>query len=94
MAMGTRSDRAKQEGMWIAQAELAAAPGHPFYERLNEVLEEGRLLRDYECRMLETGMSGLMSGDGKRDGALPSARARPRLYNSPAVGHAGAVLVL
>jgi hypothetical protein len=25
--------------------------------------------------MLETGLSGLMSGDGKRDGALPSAPA-------------------
>jgi transposase len=39
MAMGTRSDRTKQEGIWIAQAELAAAPGHPFYERLNELLD-------------------------------------------------------
>ena len=28
--------------MWIAQTELAVAPGHPFYERLNTVLEEGR----------------------------------------------------
>jgi transposase len=50
MAMGTRSDRAKQEGMWIAQAELAAAPGHPFYERLNEVLEEGRFDEFVETR--------------------------------------------
>jgi transposase len=39
MAMGTRSDRTKQEGIWIAHAELAAAPGHPFYERLNELLD-------------------------------------------------------
>jgi len=37
--MGKRSCRAKQEGMWIAHAELAVAPGHPFYERLNELLE-------------------------------------------------------
>ena len=25
--------------MWIAQTELASAPGHPFYQRLNELLE-------------------------------------------------------
>ena len=30
--------------------------------------------------MLETSMSGLMSGDGNRDGACASTRARPRLY--------------
>src|SRR5450631_2177509 len=39
MAMGTRKQRGKQEGLWIAQAELASAPGHPFYQRLNELLE-------------------------------------------------------
>jgi transposase len=50
MAMGIRSDRTKQEGMWIAQAELAAAPGHPFYERLNEVLDEGRFDEFVESR--------------------------------------------
>ena len=36
--MGTRKRREKQEGLWIAQQELAAAPGHPFYQKLNEVL--------------------------------------------------------
>ena len=39
MAMGTRKQRAKQEGLWSAHTELASAPGHPFYQRLNEVLE-------------------------------------------------------
>ena len=39
MAMGTRKQREKQEDLWIAHAELAAAPGHPFYQRLNELLE-------------------------------------------------------
>jgi transposase len=39
MAMGTRKQRGKQEGLWIAQGELASAPGHPFYQRLNELLE-------------------------------------------------------
>src|SRR5438045_8651855 len=39
MAMGTRKQREKQEDIWIAHAELATAPGHPFYQRLNELLE-------------------------------------------------------
>jgi transposase len=39
MAMGTRRQREKQEGLWIAHEELASAPGHPFYQRLKELLE-------------------------------------------------------
>src|SRR5450756_599698 len=39
MAMGTRKQRARQEDLWVAQQELAASPGHPFYQRLNELLE-------------------------------------------------------
>src|SRR5438046_7919327 len=39
MAMGTRKRREKQEDIWIAHTELATAPGHPFYQRLNELLE-------------------------------------------------------
>jgi transposase len=39
MAMGTRKQREKQDEIWISHAELASAPGHPFYQRLNELLE-------------------------------------------------------
>src|SRR5664279_3370660 len=42
MAMGTRKQREKQEGLWIAHTELATAPGHPFYQKLNELLEAER----------------------------------------------------
>ena len=42
MAMGTRKQREKQEGLWIAQQELASTPGHPFYQKLNELLEAER----------------------------------------------------
>ena len=37
--MGRREDQQKQEPLWIAHTELAAAPGHPFYEKLNELLD-------------------------------------------------------
>jgi transposase len=42
MAMGTRKQREKQEDIWIAHTELASAPGHPFYQRLNELLAAER----------------------------------------------------
>jgi transposase len=38
MAMGTRKQRERQEPLWYRN-ELPEAPGHPFYKRLNEVLE-------------------------------------------------------
>jgi transposase len=39
MAMGTRKRRERQEELWY-KSELPTAPGHPFYKRLNEVLDE------------------------------------------------------
>src|SRR5712675_878484 len=39
MAMGTKRARQKQEEMFYA-SERAEAPGHPFYQRLNAVLNE------------------------------------------------------
>ena len=39
MALGTRKGRERQEDLWVAYADMAAGPGHPFYIRLNEVLD-------------------------------------------------------
>lgn len=39
MAMGRRKDRARTPGLWIAANELPATGGHPFYQRLNHVLD-------------------------------------------------------
>ena len=39
MGMGTHHLQEKQEEIWIANAELARSPGHPFYQRLNELLD-------------------------------------------------------
>jgi transposase len=40
MAMGRRKDRARTPGLWIATNELPTTGGHPFYQRLNQVLDE------------------------------------------------------
>jgi transposase len=42
MGMGTRKDQEKQEDIWIATSELARTPAHPFYQRLNELLDGER----------------------------------------------------
>src|SRR5215467_6157266 len=42
MAMGTRKDQEQQGELWIPQASLARGASHPFYQRLNQLLEESR----------------------------------------------------
>jgi transposase len=41
MAMGTRKKRERQEDLWYG-GELPSAPGHPFYKRLNEILDNAK----------------------------------------------------
>ncbi len=40
MAMGRREKRRQQDGLWIATSQLPVSAGHPFYQRLNRVLDE------------------------------------------------------
>ena len=40
MAMG-RWEKSSQDTLWVETGELARSPGHPFYERLNGILNEG-----------------------------------------------------
>jgi transposase len=39
MAMGRRTDQARTPALWIATSDLPATGGHPFYQRLNQVLD-------------------------------------------------------
>jgi transposase len=51
MAMGTRKHRQRQEQLWVTHAELATGPGHPFYARLNELLDQEKFdeFAETEC---------------------------------------------
>ena len=40
--MGTRKDQEQQEELWVPQASLAKGASHPFYLRLNQLLEGSR----------------------------------------------------
>ena len=48
MAMGKRKRR--QDSMWITASELPKSPGHPFYQRLNAILDEAGFDRFAEKR--------------------------------------------
>src|SRR5215210_3237340 len=39
MAMGKRRRRLQQSSMWVAAADLPTSAGHPFYTRLNRILD-------------------------------------------------------
>ena len=51
MGMGTRRRRQRQERLWISHKELANGPAHPFYKRVNELLEAERFddFAEKEC---------------------------------------------
>ena len=51
MAMGTRKHRQRQEDLWVTHSELPTAPGHPFYKRLNELLDQEKFddFAETEC---------------------------------------------
>ena len=40
MAMGKRRRRPRQTTMWVARTDLPQSAGHPFYQRLNQVLDD------------------------------------------------------
>jgi hypothetical protein len=49
MALGRRGGR--EQAMWVAASALPRSPGHPFYTRLNAVLQEADFDRfaEAEC---------------------------------------------
>ena len=65
--MGTTRDDGSQQSMWVSAADLPRGGGHPFYERLNRILEaagfdafvEGLCAQFYAAK---TGRSGLAPG--------------------------------
>jgi transposase len=40
MAMGRRRKRVRQEGLWTPTAALPVSASHPFYQRLNQILDD------------------------------------------------------
>ena len=65
MAMGTTRDDESQDAMWVATADLPRGAGHPFYERLNQILAKA----DFDA-FVESLCAPFYSPDG-HDADLP-----------------------
>ena len=52
MAMGRRRKRLRQEGLWTPTAALPVSASHPFYQRLNQILDEKKF-DEYVERLCE-----------------------------------------
>jgi transposase len=66
MAMGTRQGRQRTEDLWIPTSELAKPAGHPFYERLNRLLDE----HDFDS-FVEDKCRGFYATERGRRGLVP-----------------------
>jgi transposase len=66
MAMGRRKKRVRQEGLWTPTAALPVSGGHPFYQRLNQILDEKRFDEYVESRCEE-----FYAGEVGRPGLAP-----------------------
>jgi len=67
MAMGRRRKRTRQEGLWTPTAALPVGASHPFYQRLNQILDEKKFDEYVEgiCERFyadEVGRPGLAPG--------------------------------
>ncbi len=65
MAMGKRA-REGQASFWIATDELPRTPGHPFYERLNQIFEANGFDRFVEKRCGDAARRLVLAGRGFR----------------------------
>src|SRR5438876_7799508 len=58
MAMGKR--KSEQDPMWVASTDLPVSPGHPFYAKLNAILDEAGFDRfaEAECQQFYAPVMG------------------------------------
>jgi transposase len=73
MAMGKRRRHAKQASMWVASQDLPRSAAHPFYTRLNQILDQ----HDFDGYV--EGLCERFYADGGRPGLTPGRYFRPLL---------------
>ena len=70
MAMGKRTRRAKQSSMWVATQDLPRSAAHPFYTRLNQILDQ----HDIDGYVEEL-CPRFYADDGRREGCKAGSSA-------------------
>jgi hypothetical protein len=68
MAMGRRRDRACTPGLWIPTNDLPTTGSHPFYRRLNHILDEHSFdgFVESQCARFYAAKLGRRSLQGRR----------------------------
>jgi transposase len=66
MAMGRRKKRVRQEGLWTPTAALPVGSSHPFYQRLNQILDDQKF-----DEYVETICEPFYAGEVGRPGLSP-----------------------
>src|SRR5216683_3113675 len=66
MAMGRRKKRVRQEGLWMPTAALPVGASHPFYQRLNQILDDKKF-----DEYVETICEEFYAGEVGRPGLAP-----------------------
>jgi len=66
MAMGRRRKRVRQERLWTPTAALPVGASHPFYQRLNQILDEKKF-----DEYVETICEDFYAGEVGRPGLSP-----------------------
>jgi transposase len=66
MAMGRRKKRIRQEGLWTPTAALPVGASHPFYQQLNQILDEKKF-----DEYVETMCADFYAGEVGRPGLAP-----------------------
>ena len=84
MAMGKKPSGGQQQEMWVPAENLPRSPGHPFYERLNRVLEKAGLDAFVEGRRVGNGCNA--SGANSWNGRSPIISGRADCAGSSFVG--------
>ena len=76
MAMGTSCGRTRQATMWVPTADLPKSAGHPFYERLNRVLDDAGFDAFVEAQCASFYADGGRSAESGAGPVFPAAVAR------------------
>ena len=74
--MGKRRRHARQKTMWVASTDLPQSAGHPFYERLNRVLDDASFDAFVEAQCAKFYTDGVGRPSVAPGALFPAAAAR------------------
>ena len=74
--MGKKGKRDRQASMWVATADLPKSAEHPFYARLNRVLDDAGFDTFVEAQCAQFYADGIGAAESGAGALFPIAAAR------------------